>query len=152
LGVFQATIWKSSIFKNIGFLLSSAKKVQPTIFVSEAGIVSFERMPLATGYVFSEKQKVAWMVNQKAKVAVQGIEQLCMLISERSYMPLDPFSRTKGDKVEPLKNIAKAKHDEEKSRAMEDNRKDANTELLKTMFYLLTAVMVIALIIYLLKR
>lgn len=154
MSFFEANIWKSSIFKNLGFLLSTPKKIQPSIFISEAGIISMEKMPMSTGYCYSDAQKVAYVVIQKAKIAVQGLDHLCLLISERSYLPLDPLRRIGEEekaKIEPLKNIAKAKHDEAFSGVMMDNRKSTNAELLKTLFYVLAVIMTIALIIYLIK-
>jgi hypothetical protein len=153
--LFSANIWKSHFIKDLGSLLSTPKRIQPCVFISEAGITSLQRLPLATGYVYDETSKVAWAVIQKLKLPMEGFDQLVLLISERTYLPLDPLNRLTAEekaRIKPLKNIAKAAHSAEKSRVVDDNKKNNQHELLKTMFYILGFVMTVALVIYLIKK
>jgi hypothetical protein len=155
MGVFQARIWKNSFFKNINFLFSSNKRTLKVVFISETGIISLDNLALDVGYVYSEVSKSAWAVIQKLKLPMQGSDELVLPISERTYLPLDPLNRLQQedkDAIEPLKNIARAKHAEVKSRIIDENKQSQNHKMLNTCIYIMGIVLVIAMIIYFIKK
>jgi hypothetical protein len=155
VGFRDMNIWKHSFFKGFGSLFGSPKRIQKCVFISESGIVSMELLPLMTGLVYFDLNKVAWLVIQKLKMSMQGSDELVLPISERSHMPLDPLGRLSDDerkKLEPLKNIARAKHAEALSRVVDDNKKSANAKMMTTIVtccFILTGIIVL---IYMIKK
>lgn len=155
MGFRDANIWKHSIFKQAGYLFSSQKRIQKCVFISETGVISLENLYLATGYCVNEAEKVAWMVIQKLKMPMEGVDELVLPISERSHMPLDPLgklTKEEKEKLEPLKNIAKAKHAEVRSRVNDDQKKNANAELLKSLAYMAIIGAFLVAIVVLIKK
>ena len=155
MGVFQANIWRHSIFKSIRSLFSSPKRIVKCVLVSETGIVSLESLALATGYCLRDLQdfKGGWLAIQKLRMAMEGSDELVLPISERSYVPLDPLGKLEEEDrkaLVPLNNIAETKYQEAFSRVVEENKKNANHRLLTTVLYLsfiLTAIIVTVVLI-----
>ena len=155
MGFTQARIWRFGIFQGLKNLLSSEKKLVKCFMVSESGVGSIVSLKLATGYCVAETEKLAWCVLQKLKLPMQGVEEPVLPISERSYMPLDPLgllSEEEKKNLEPLKNVSKARHAEERSRIADENRKNANTRLLTTIIWLCFIMTMILVIVFLFKR
>ncbi len=148
MGVRNWNLWKHHAFKSIKYMFSQETRVQMCVFVSETGVVPLERLQLATGYCVSEVDKIAFMVIQKLKMPMQGLDEPVLLISERSHMPLDPLNRLTPEekaKLQPLKNIARAKHAEKRSQIDDENKQNANHELMKTLVMVVViATMIIA--------
>jgi hypothetical protein len=154
MGFFQANIWKHSIFKGVAQLFSTQHRSIKCLMVSETGVISLETLPVDVGYVWSEEHKAAWAVIQKLKMPMQGLDELVLPITERSYLPLDPMNRLskeEKDKIEPLKNIARAKHAEVKSRITDENKKSLSQRLYTTVLSLSFVIVAIVLIIYFIK-
>lgn len=154
MGVTQWRVWKFWGFKNAASLLSSDNRLENCVLVSETGVISKESIPLAIGYCKAEKTKMAWADIQKLKMPMEGHDGLVLVISERSFMPLDPLNKLTPDekkKLEPLKNIARAKHAEVLSRISDESRTNQHHELLKMMMYGLIFLCLVFAIVFLIK-
>lgn len=155
MGFRDANIWRYSFFKGIGSLFSSPKRVVKCALVSETGIVSLERLVLATGYCLWDLQdyKGAWVVIQKLMMPMEGSDELVLPISERTYVPLDPLGKLDEEdrkKLVPLDDIAETKYQEAFTRVTEENKKNANHRLLTTVLWgslVLTAIILIVVLI-----
>ncbi len=140
IGVIVLAVWKGKnllkmqffqqgLFKQAKFMFSSPERPQGNIVLSETGTIGFETMPLHTGFETSLSTKRTWMVLHalKFKVYKNGKpyqDEPVLLITERSYLPLDPNSRltTKEKaKLASLKDIARLKHAEALSMAGRPN-------------------------------
>ncbi len=155
MSIAQWNLWKFGFFKGVGSLFSSQPRIQKCVFISETGVISLENLVLATGYCVDQVEKQAWMVIQKLKMHMDGVEPLVLPISERSFMPLDPLKRLTPDeikKLEPLRNIARAKHAEVMSRVSDEQKHNTNTQLLITGICCLSLMVLAVLIIGVFKK
>jgi hypothetical protein len=125
MGFREARIWRTGVFNWLREAFSSEKRVVRCLRISENGVNSLVSIRLATGYCLSSAEKLAWCVIQKLKLPMEGVDEPVLPISERSYMPLDPLGLLTDEEkkaLEPLKNVARARHAEERSRVSDDNR------------------------------
>ncbi len=155
MGFRDMGIWKHSFFKGMGSLFGSPKRVQKCVFISESGIVSAENLPLLTALVHFDAEKVAWSIIQRLKMPMEGSDELVLPISERSHIPLDPLGRLTTDERDalvPLNDIAKAKHAEERSRIIDENKTSANAKLTRTVVTCCFVLTIIIVAIYMLKK
>ena len=109
MDILKWEIFRSGVFKQAKFLVSAPRRAQKTVFISETGLISLELYPMSTGYISYNEAKMAWIVLHKLKVSLKGTPEPVLVISERSYVPLNPYSRSI-DNIEPLKEIAKSRH------------------------------------------
>lgn len=155
MGWKDAHIWKSSGIKNLKSLLGTSKRVLPCLLISENGVASIEHIPMSVGFACWEQMKAVWAVIQKLKISVEGMDEWVLPISERSYLPLDPLNRLETkDKATlwSLKEIARDKYHEARSRIEDENRKSVNAEMIKFIFILLTLIVISIFIVYLIKK
>ncbi len=91
-----------------------------------------------TGYISVAQEHMSWLVYHALKIGIKekdgklGDEQV-LVISERNFLPLDPFKRlnAKKDIITPLKDIAKMRHAEVRAHLSEENNEDARTHMLR---------------------
>lgn len=120
------------------FLASSLQRAQSAIMISETGVISKEVLPIETGYISATEFRATWLVLHQLKILIRnkqgGLENdPVLLISERSYLPLDPFGRLTSKEradIAPLSSIAKIKHAEKRSSISEENNTNARDRLL----------------------
>ncbi len=115
MDLLKLNLFKGGLFKQGKFLLSSPKRASKALFVSETGVLSLEVMPMNTGYISYLPNKMSWLVVHQLKSRFEGIDDPVLEISERSYLPLDPFGTfTEKDKkgILSLWQIAKLKYNE----------------------------------------
>lgn len=125
MDLLKINLFKSGFLKQLRFLISVPQTAQKCIFIAESGVVSLELLPLHLGFVCPEKVKKAWAVLHTLKFKVKKQEELVqdesvLVISERSYIPLDPFNTIKPrDKARmtSLTDIARLRHAEARSEA-----------------------------------
>jgi len=118
MDLLKANIFRGGLFKQAKFLVSTPLKAQKCIYISEAGTVSQEVLPINTGFVTADNVKKAWLVIHPLKQAVlkdgkPHQEEAVLSLSDRSYFPLDPQGTIKPaerDKLIELKRIAKMRH------------------------------------------
>lgn len=139
MDLFKLNILQSGFFKQTRFLLSSPERVTPCVFISESGTISREMLPVHVGYMKAIKQKMAWVNLHTLKIGIKdknGVlqDQRILLITERSYIPLDPFKKLTAknrDNLAPLKTIAKMRHAEKRANIGEGGNEDARNRMLK---------------------
>ncbi len=127
--LFKARIFGGSLFRQAKFLASSEQRVESPVYFSETGTISRENLPMNTGYMTAEKEHMTWAVIHSLKLKLKKYGQpvqnnRVLLISERSYVPLDPQNRIKQkdkDKISSLKDIAQNRHDIERAIVNSDN-------------------------------
>jgi hypothetical protein len=152
MSVKDANIWKFGIFKKTGSLFSSNQRVQTCVNISETGIVSLEKIPMATGWMSKVESKESWMVDQRCLTTMEGCEELVMPISERSFEPLDPLGvREKGEEID-LNEIAWSKRREAFSRVMDENKTSASMKVMQTVLYGFLFITAVVLLIFFLKH
>ena len=119
MNLLEWNIWRGGLFKQAKYLVSTPRKSQLIIYFSEAGIISFEYLPIdGTGFVTAEEAKKSWIIlhQLKVKVCVDHIPtgQTALLISDRSYIPIDIGHKLKPkdrDSLTSLKDIAEVNYD-----------------------------------------
>jgi hypothetical protein len=135
LNLLKMNLWQGGFFKQARYLVSTPQRSQTVIFISETGTISKEVLPMYSGYITAAKVQSSWLVDHALKLSVKnkqgGFEDGQVLaVSERSFLPLDPFNRTNGAKVTPLTDIAKLRHTEKRSNISEGANEDARTRLI----------------------
>lgn len=123
-------LFRGSIFKQIKFMFSSPQRAQSAYYISEAGTVSKEVIPIFTGFMCPATVKKAWVVihSLKFKSYKNGIPlqtEAALAISDRSYIPLDPnklMNAKNREQLTSLKDIARMGH----ASARADVRPDTN--------------------------
>ena len=135
MDLLKLNIWRGGFFKQAKYLVSTPQKAQKNILISESGVVSQELIPMQTGFVSAEEVKKAWLVlhNLKFQVHKSGEpagQESVLVLSERSYVPLDPLESLKPkdkEKLTSLKDIARLRHAE--ARADTGKNTDSNTQI-----------------------
>jgi hypothetical protein len=125
MDLFKWNIWRGGIFKQIRFLFSVPESAQMVVYISESGMASQELLPLYTGFVSSSKREKEWADLHQVKFQVQknGVpvqDESVVVISDRSYLPLDPFGTLKladQEKMASLGDIARLRHTQARSKA-----------------------------------
>ena len=118
MDLFKLNLFRGSLFKQAKFLFSTPLSAQTAYYIQEAGIVSKEVVPLHTGFMCPPVIKKAWIVLhslkfQSYKMGVPIEEDTTLLISDRSYIPLDPneiMSEEEMQRLTSLKDIARVSH------------------------------------------
>jgi hypothetical protein len=139
VGFRDMNIWKFGIFKGISSLISSPKHTLTCIHAGEDGVVSKNPLPLDTGYANLEPVRKCWKAIQQLMTHVQGVDEQVMVITDRSYIPDNPKRKlTTKEKAElvPLDDMADLKYNEAFTRVAEENQKNQNHQLLRTVLYL----------------
>lgn len=113
-------VFRSGLFKQAKYLISSPQKAQRVIEITETGVVGIEYLPMQTGFLRAPAPdiKKAWanVHALKCQIFKDGLptqDESALLISERDYIPLDPLQTLgKGgrEKLASLKDIAKVRH------------------------------------------
>jgi hypothetical protein len=108
IGIVGLIIWKGkdllhlrilqgSVFKQVGFLVSSPTGAQKNLFLSETGEVNMPLFPVSQTFVTSETTRRQWanIHDLKHIVMVKGnpTSDQVLIISEKSYIPQDPNNR-----------------------------------------------------------
>ena len=147
MSIMQANIWKSSIFKTIGSLFTSPHRTILCVVISENGIVSKTMLELGIGWCSNKIEKMSWLLINKLRMPMEGVEGQVLPISERSYIPLDPLGRlTKAerDSLVSLDQLAEAKWREARSDVAAEGNKSVNAEMMKTISYIVGFIVLIA--------
>lgn len=125
MDLISMNLWRGGIFKQLKYLVSSPQQAQKVFLISETGVVSQEMLGMQTGFVVAPKNKKAWAVihSLKFQVRVDGLppqDESVLVISERSYMPLDPLNtigQKEKEKIASLNDIARLRHAEARATA-----------------------------------
>lgn len=115
----KANLFRGSLFKQAKYLVSAPPTSQKVMYISEAGTISIEPLPISTGFVnSSEELKKTWALIHQLKFYVQKDDgpledEQVLIVSDRSYIPLDPLNllTLKAlQKLASLEDIAKLRH------------------------------------------
>jgi len=134
MGMSQWPLWRAGVFRNIKGIFESPKRVVPVVRISEAGVVTRESLPMATGFMSDTINRQTWIVVHPLKIWLEGEAEQVQLISERSYYPLDPFGRFTEEaksRVKSLKEIAIMRHAEKRAQVIQDNKQNPYGSLLQ---------------------
>jgi len=123
MDIFKINIFRGSLFKQAKFLVSTPQIAQTAFYISEAGTISKELLPMHTGFMCPPTIKKAWVVihSLKHKIFKKGLpvsDIETFVISDRSYIPLDPHNtmkKSERERLTSLKDIAKMRHSEARS-------------------------------------
>lgn len=135
MGIRNWELWKLHFFRNARQLFSARQRLIPCVFISETGVVSMVQLVLATGYCTSEADKISFAVVNRAKMKMQGYDEMVLPITERSYKPLDPLGKwgETRDKLASLDDVAGTKYNEAFTQVAELNKSSQNVHLMKTL-------------------
>ena len=158
MNLLKLNLFRGAIFKQARYLLSSPQNSQKAVFISEAGTISQEILPMHTGWISADIKsaiKKAWLVLHSCKFSVYQDgkpiqDEQVLLISERSYIPLDPNTVIKQkdmEKLTSLKDIARLRHAERRIDAGQYTGQRSVAELIiQGCFYLLALMLLVNLI------
>ncbi len=147
MGFRSANIWKFSIFKSIGSLFTSPHRTILCVMLSENGIASKVLLDLGIGWCSNKVEKMSWILINKLRMPMEGVEGLVLPISERSYIPLDPLGRlteAERNSLVSLDQLAEAKWKEARSQVSSESNKSVNAEMMKTISYIVGFIVLIA--------
>lgn len=153
MGFRDINLWKFGIFKNIKGLFSSPQHAATCIYWSEDGIISKHNLQLDTGYVSLDKIMKTWIMIQALKFRVQGMDIPVMMITPRSYIPFNPkrkLTKEERESLAKLDDMSDVKYVEAFTRVSEENAKNQNHQLLRTVLYgtfIVTAIIVIIVLV-----
>lgn len=154
MGMSQWPLWRSGIFRNIKGIVESPKRVGKAIILSETGVGSLLALPMAIGWLDEVKAKWSWTVSHKLKLSLENTPEEIFLLSERTYIPLDPLGKfTEEDraKLQPLDEVAKIRHDQAKMKAVTDSDDSPHVDLLKTITQWCFIILALCLVAYFFK-
>lgn len=123
--ILRANLFSAGFFKKAKYLASQPQKAQKAIYLSETTTISLELLPMKTGYMEVEDQMKVWKAEHILKKTIckhgKPIQDgSCFIITERSYMPLDPtglIDEKDKEKLFSLKDIAVSRHAVAKAQA-----------------------------------
>jgi hypothetical protein len=150
----QWPIFKAGLFRQAKYLVSTPQKAQKVLAITEIGAVGIQLLPMETGFMKFIEGKKAWaavhaLKYQLYKNGKPTEHEAAMVISERSYIPLDPLNTLKEkdrEKLASLKDIAKIRHAQARAVAAHaDNHKDIASLIVQSSFILLAVFAVITL-------
>jgi len=141
-------IFKAGIFRQAKYLVSTPQRAQRVLEILETGTVGIELLPMQTGFIQATAPEIkkAWANVHALKFQVykngQPLEDDAVLvISERSYKPLDPLdtlSEKDREKLASLNDIAKVRHAQARAVAgAQDTHKDLAAFIVQAGFVLL---------------
>jgi len=146
MGFFQANIFKHSFLKNMASLFKSPQRTLPCVLISENGIASKVFVELGIGWCSNVQEKMSWILINKLRMPMEGVEGTVLPISERSYIPLDPLGRltpAERNSLVSLDQLADAKWREARSKVSSEGNKDVNGELVKTISFIIGFIVLI---------
>ena len=128
-------VFRSGLFKQAKYLVSSPQKAQKVIEILETGVVGIEYLPMQTGFMKATAPdiKKAWanvhaLKYQIFKDGKPTQDESAPVISERNYIPLDPLDTLKQkerEKLASLEDIAKVRHAQARAAASaQDSHRD----------------------------
>jgi len=139
MNLLNLNIIQSGFFKQARFLLSSPERVAPGVFISETGTITKEILPVKVGYITAVKNKMAWINLHALKLGMKDkdgklMDEQVVLITERNYVPLDPFGKLTNEErknLTPLQTIARLRHAEKRQNIGEGSNEDAHNRMLR---------------------
>jgi len=155
MDISKLQLFQLGIFKQIKLLFSSPGRTQKVINISETGLISTEVLALETGFMKAVNHRMSWAVVHNLMVeycpddTLEGDSEPVLLISEREYMPLDPFKRLSAEDLNAmgsLGDIAKNRHGETLAGLAQGDTYSARANMIQTIIYggfLLTGLIVI---------
>lgn len=157
MGLANWPVFRAGIFKQAKYLVSSPQKAQNVLEILETGVVGREQLPMTTGFMRATLKEVkkAWANVHALRYQIyQDGEptdgESVLIISERSYIPLDPLNTLKQkdrEKLASLKDIAKVRHAQARAVASsQDNHKDIASTVITLSFAFLFFLGLIALL------
>jgi hypothetical protein len=148
----KAQIFQSGFFKKLRSLFSSAKRVQKVILFSETGIISLEQYAMDVAYISNMVEKFTWLVIHKLKSRVKETGDIVLCITEKNYIPSDPYGRVTDEDIQPLDEIALHKYDEKCVRISEKAIKDIRTSVYQMIVTGCICIIVVILVFSFIKK
>jgi hypothetical protein len=136
-------VWRSSLFRKTKYMVSSPQKAQMVLAITEQGVIGKQPLPMQTGFMkaIEPEVKKAWanvhaLKYQIYKNGQPTEDESALVISERSYIPLDPLNtlnKQNREKLASLKDIAKVRHAQARAAA---SAQDANKDVAMVIIYI----------------
>lgn len=150
MDLLKINLFKGGIFKQAKFLVSTPQQAQKVVYISDAGTVSMELLPSFTGFLSADGIKKAWFNLHNLKMQVykgdEKQEESVLIISDRSYLPLDPHNtlkpKTKAE-LASLKDIAKLRHAEQRMDAGAPEGRSTIQELIINGCFILIGILIV---------
>jgi len=135
MDLLKLNILQHGFLKQAKYMVTTPERSQAAIVVSETGTISKELLPMNTGYITSKETRRSWLVHHGLKISIKEIngrvqDEQVLLISERSYLPLNPFDKDISSDITPLTEIARLRHNEKRANAGDNKDEDARTRML----------------------
>lgn len=134
MDLLKLNLFSKGFFKQAKYLVSSPLASQHCVYISEPGNCSSELLPMNTGYVETKEKHKTWKVIHSLKYQIRkdGVPtgDTTLVISDRSYLPLDPLNNIKPKDREKLLNLTDiASMEHAKARSEAEKQMDPNTQL-----------------------
>jgi hypothetical protein len=99
-------IWRAGFFKNLKFLFTGGQRVQEALVFGEQGTLSIEHLPMAMGFFSIVNRHMSWLVMHKLKSLIKETGHSVLEITERSYIPTDPYEEVSDQVKEGIKDLS----------------------------------------------
>ena len=136
MDLLKLNFFQQALFKQAKYLVSTPAHSQAVVTVSEAGTISKDLLAMNTGYITAKETRRSWLVHHALKISIKELngkvqDEQVLLISERNYLPLNPFDRVLSDgEITPLTQIARLRHADKRANAGDNKDQDARTRML----------------------
>jgi len=114
-------LWRGNVFKSIKFLFSPPEAPIKVVHITESSYIAQDLLPVKGGWVdkITDRVRLTWLLEHSLKMKVYKGDELVqdeevLLVTSRSYVPLDPFNilGKHRDQLTSLTAIAGIHHDE----------------------------------------
>ncbi len=92
MSLLKARVFQNSVFKQLKWLVSAPEKAYKYLLISETAEIGIGMLPMFTGELVSHESQRAWRQIATLACAIVGVDGRLLPISERTYLPLDPFN------------------------------------------------------------
>lgn len=134
MDLLKLNIFRGGLFKQAKFLISTPQQAGRVFLFGENGMASMEVLPLEDAFLSADEGKKSWQMDHAVTFKVYKYgepfqDEPVLLLSERTYLPLDPFNTIKPkekEKRSSLLDIARLRHanvlaDLKKTRGQQSN-------------------------------
>ena len=149
-----ANIWKLSFFRSMTGMFKGSAREHKAIRFPEEGIVQSLMLAMGIGWMSNVAEESSWATIHKLKVRIVSTGEDVFLISDRTYIPLNPcniLTKEEIASITSLENVAAAKYDVSfRSCTSRTKMKNAH-KTLNTLLYLSFAFTAVIFLIVLVK-
>lgn len=150
MGLSDLPLLKAGWLGKARSMVNSPARACDTLRLTEVDTVELITLPQKLGWCDDEKFEWSFRTNHALKVRLMPTGQLVQLYSERSYYPLDPFDRFKGE-PEDMNEIARMMHSRACERVFRNKTTNAKMSFKARVVTFFFVIDILCLLIYVLR-